>query len=57
MISGDEVGALRSFRNIARVDVMEVGAIGVVDVIRAASIAISESALAALNARLGEEAS
>lgn len=55
IISADEVGALRSFRNIARVDVMEVGAVGVVDVIRAASVAISESALEALEGRLNQE--
>src|SRR5690606_9390475 len=48
VIGGDETGALKSFRNIERVDVMEVGAVGVVDVIRAASIVISENALAAL---------
>lgn len=52
IIDGEEIGALRSFRNIPRVDVMEVGAIGVVDVIRAASVAVSETALAALEARL-----
>lgn len=52
IIKGDETGALKSFRNIPRVDVMEVGAVGVVDVIRAASVAISETALTALEARL-----
>lgn len=52
IIAADEVGALRSFRNIERVDVMEVGAIGVVDVIRAASVAVSEAALASLEGRL-----
>lgn len=57
VISADEIGALKSFRNIPRVDVMEVGAVGVVDVIRAASVALSETALEALNARLGKEAS
>lgn len=55
VISGDEVGALKSFRNIPRIDVMEVNAVGVVDVIRAASVAISETALEALTARLGSE--
>jgi large subunit ribosomal protein L4 len=53
VILGDETGLLRSFRNIPRVDVMEVGAVGVVDVIGAASIAISEGALDVLASRAG----
>ncbi len=57
VISGDEVGAMKSFRNIPRVDVMEVGAVGVVDVIRAASIVISETALVSIEARLGDDPS
>ena len=48
IILGDETGLLKSFRNIPRVDVMEVGATGVVDVIGAASIVISEGALEVL---------
>ena len=51
MILGDETGLLKSFRNIPRVDVMEVGAVGVVDVIGAASIVISEGALEVLASR------
>jgi len=54
VITGDEIGALKSYRNVPRVDVMEVGAIGVVDVIRAASVAISETALKVLESRLGD---
>jgi large subunit ribosomal protein L4 len=53
VILGDETGLLRSFRNIPRVDVMEVGAVGVVDVIGAASIVISEGALEVLASRAG----
>jgi len=53
VILGDETGLLRSFRNIPRVNVMEVGAIGVVDVIGAASIAISQGALEVLASRAG----
>jgi len=53
VINGDETGILKSFRNIPRVNVLEVGAVGVVDVIGAASIAISESALETLAARNG----
>jgi ribosomal protein L4 len=53
VILGDETGLLRSFRNIPRIDVMEVGAIGVVDVIGAASIVISKEALERLGEVLG----
>ncbi|MBK5233492.1 MAG: 50S ribosomal protein L4 [Thermoleophilia bacterium] len=55
VILGDETGLLRSFRNIPRIDVMEVGAIGVVDVIGAASIVLSEGALDVLVKRAGTE--
>ena len=44
---------MKSFRNIPRVHVAEVGAIGVADVIGAASIVVSESALEKLKERLG----
>jgi large subunit ribosomal protein L4 len=53
VLLGDEVGALKSFRNIDRITVAEVGAIGVADVIGAASLVISEGALEALKERLG----
>jgi large subunit ribosomal protein L4 len=53
VILGDETGLLKSFRNIPRVDVMEVGAVGVVDVIGAASIVVSEGALEVLASRAG----
>lgn len=52
VIDAEETGALKSFRNLARVTVAEVGAVGVADVIGAASIVISESALEALKGRL-----
>ncbi|MBK8294382.1 MAG: 50S ribosomal protein L4 [Solirubrobacterales bacterium] len=55
VILGEETGLLRSFRNIPRIDVMEVGAIGVVDVIGAASIVISEGALEVLEKRAGTD--
>jgi large subunit ribosomal protein L4 len=45
VIEAEEIGALRSFRNIPRVTVAEAGAIGVADVIGAASLVISEPAL------------
>jgi large subunit ribosomal protein L4 len=53
VLDGEEVGALKSFRNIARVTVAEVGAIGVADVIGAASLVLSEKALETLKGRLG----
>jgi large subunit ribosomal protein L4 len=53
VLDGEETGALKSFRNIDRVSVAEVGAIGVADAIGAASLVISEKALAMLKERLG----
>jgi large subunit ribosomal protein L4 len=52
VLEADEIGALKSFRNIARVEVAEVGAIGVADVIGAASLVVSEAALEKLRERL-----
>jgi large subunit ribosomal protein L4 len=54
VLQGEDVGALKSFRNIDRVTVAEVGAIGVADVIGAASLVISEGALQVLKERLGD---
>ncbi|MGE5408333.1 MAG: 50S ribosomal protein L4 [Syntrophothermus sp.] len=53
VLTAEETAAMKSFRNIERVTVLEVGATGVADVIGAASVAISESALATLKERLG----
>ena len=52
VIEGEDVGALKSFRNIERVTVAEVGAIGVADVIGAASLVVSEGREAEGEARL-----
>ena len=52
VLMGEETGALKSFRNIERITVAEVGAIGVADVIGAASLVVSESALETLKERL-----
>ena len=41
VLDAEETGALKSFRNIARVTVAEVGAIGVADVIGASSLVLS----------------
>ncbi|MEX0972203.1 MAG: 50S ribosomal protein L4 [Solirubrobacterales bacterium] len=53
VLDAEETGALKSFRNIARVEVAEVSAIGVADVIGAASLVLSEKALETLKGRLG----
>ncbi len=52
VIDAEETGALKSFRNIDRVTVADAGAIGVADAIGAASLVVSEKALAALEGRL-----
>jgi len=53
LVTGEEVGAMKSFRNIPRTQVLEVGAAGVADVIGAAAVVISETALETLKERLG----
>jgi large subunit ribosomal protein L4 len=53
IVTGEEVGAMKSFRNLRRTQVLEVGAAGVADVIGAASVVISETALETLKERLG----
>jgi large subunit ribosomal protein L4 len=53
VLDAEETGAAKSFRNIPRITVAEVAAIGVADVIGVASIIISESALEKLTERLG----
>jgi len=52
VLAPDEGGAAKSFRNIPRVQVAEVSAVGVADVIGAASLILSEAALATLKERL-----
>jgi large subunit ribosomal protein L4 len=52
VLTTEEVGALKSFRNIKRVRVAQVGDIGVADVIGAASLVLSKEALSALEGRL-----
>jgi large subunit ribosomal protein L4 len=53
LLTAEEIGAMKSFRNLPRTHVLEVGAAGVADVIGAAAIVISETALEALKERLG----
>lgn len=52
VLAAEEAAAAKSFRNIERVQVAEVGAVGVADVIGAASLVISEGALEKLKERL-----
>jgi large subunit ribosomal protein L4 len=53
LVTAEEVGAMKSFRNLPRTQVLEVGAAGVADVIGAAALVISETALETLKERLG----
>jgi large subunit ribosomal protein L4 len=53
VLAPEESAAAKSFRNIPRVHVTEVDAIGVADVIGAASLVVSEGALEKLQERLG----
>jgi large subunit ribosomal protein L4 len=53
VLAAEEGGAAKSFRNITRVEVAEVSAVGVADVIGAASMVVSEKALEKLQERLG----
>jgi large subunit ribosomal protein L4 len=53
LVTAEEIGAMKSFRNIPRTQVLEVGAAGVADVIGAAAVVISETALESLKERLG----
>jgi large subunit ribosomal protein L4 len=52
LVTAEEIGAMKSFRNLPRTQVLEVGAAGVADVIGAAAVVISETALETLKGRL-----
>jgi large subunit ribosomal protein L4 len=52
LVTAEEIGAMKSFRNLPRTQVLEVGAAGVADVIGAAALVISETALETLKERL-----
>jgi len=52
IVTAEETGAMKSFRNIPRTTVIEVGAAGVADIIGAAAIVISETALKSFEERL-----
>jgi large subunit ribosomal protein L4 len=53
VLADEETGAAKSFRNIDRVHVADAGAVGVADVVGAASLVVSEGALQKLQERLG----
>ncbi|MBU3690467.1 MAG: 50S ribosomal protein L4 [Solirubrobacterales bacterium] len=55
VVLAEETSVLKSFRNIPRVEVVEVGAVGVVDVIGAASLVLSPGALEVLERSAGGE--
>ena len=55
VLEREEIGAVRSFRNIDRVHVADATAVGVADLIGAASIVLSEKALEILGSRGGAE--
>jgi large subunit ribosomal protein L4 len=57
VLAPDEANAALSFRNIARVSVLEHASVGVADLVGAASLLVSEAALAALTSRAGGTAS
>jgi large subunit ribosomal protein L4 len=52
LVTAEEIGAMKSFRNLPRAHVLEVGAAGVADVIGAAAVVLSETALETLKERL-----
>jgi large subunit ribosomal protein L4 len=54
LLEREELGALRSFRNIDRVAVAEASAVGVADVIAAASIVVSQKGLEVLQSRAAD---
>jgi large subunit ribosomal protein L4 len=52
ILAAEEIGAMKSFRNLPRTQVLEVGAAGVADVIGAAAVVLSEASLETLKERL-----
>jgi large subunit ribosomal protein L4 len=54
VLDADEIGALKSFRNIERVTVLESSAVGVADVVAARSLVISKTALDTIAERAKE---
>jgi large subunit ribosomal protein L4 len=57
VLGADEATVAKSFRNIERIHVLEADDVGIADIVRAASLVLSEAAIEALTARAkGEKA-
>jgi large subunit ribosomal protein L4 len=56
-LGDDEFATAKSFRNLARVNVLHVDDVGVADLVRAATLVLSQAALDNLTARAKKEAS
>jgi large subunit ribosomal protein L4 len=54
VVGGEEVGVLKSFRNIPRVSVLPASAVGVADIVGAASLLLSQEALDVLEAKCAD---
>jgi large subunit ribosomal protein L4 len=55
VVDAEELGAMKSFRNLPSVSVIAASSAGVADVIGHASLAVSERALEVLEAKAGAE--
>ena len=55
-LADDELTAAKSFRNLARVNVLHVDDVGVADIVGAATMVVSQAALDSLTARARKEA-
>jgi len=51
VIGDGELNALKSFRNLSRTNVLHVDDVGVADLVRAATLVVSQTALDSLTAR------
>ncbi len=56
VIADGEVETLKSFRNLARTNVLHVDDVGVSDLVRAATLVVSQTALESLTTRARKEA-
>jgi large subunit ribosomal protein L4 len=56
VLADDELTAAKSFRNLSRVVVLHVDDVGVADLVRAATLVLSQAALDSLTARAKKEA-
>jgi large subunit ribosomal protein L4 len=54
VVGGEEVGVLKSFRNIPRVSVLPASAVGVADIVGAASLVLSQEALDVLETKCAD---